>query len=464
MLEVTSGLTHFQVLQRDGDSKASVSLEGTCDAAVGGVIEARVLFRAFAVKDWDWRPAGEASGGTWRVKLEGIPAGGPYVIELRRAGNLSETTRIKDVLVGDIWVLAGQSNMEGMGILADAAALEKPNPLVHSFDMADQWRQAEEPLHWLCDSIDPVHCDQTEPAKTRLSQEIHRTRTQGAGLGLAFASEMVKRTGTPIGLIPCAHGGTSMSQWDPALRDRGGRSLYGSMIRRFKQAGGRVRGNLWYQGETDAHDGAVKEYAARLDRFIASVRRDFGDPDLPFLMVQIGRWIAPPAKEYPPKWNAIQEIQRGFSGRPNVQVISSVDLELDDGIHIGTQGLSRLGRRLAGLAGPLIFDNSSHKCVELAGVEVEPGRIRVKFANVTGRLLNEPRISGFSIRTKRGEKLDLIFDVTVDETRPSDVLIHLIERPPRGSHLWYGFGHDPYCNLTDQRDISIPVFGPIPLT
>ena len=56
--------------------------------------------------------------------------------------------------VGDIWVLAGQSNMEGVGDLVDVTP---PNPRVMLMGMDGRWGIAEEPLHWLVDSPDPVH-------------------------------------------------------------------------------------------------------------------------------------------------------------------------------------------------------------------------------------------------------------------------------------------------------------------
>ncbi len=463
MLELSSGLAPFQVLQQNDRGLASATLAGTCTEGESGAVEARVLFRAFSIEDWDWKTVGEASDGKWSAALERIPAGGPYVIELRPAGSARDSTRVKEILAGDLWILAGQSNMEGKGDLTDPTIIEKPNPLVHCLDMADRWLQAEEPLHWLCDSPDPVHTGQSEPLKLRNSNSAHAARTQGAGLGLPFASELVKRTGAPIGIIPCAHGGTSISQWDPALRDHGGRSLYGSMFRRFGLAGGRVRGVLWYQGETDARDGAAKQYRSRLEQLIGALRRDFGNPNLPFLMVQIGRQIAAPAREYPPNWNAIQEIQREFAVQPGVEVVAAVDLELDDGIHVGTQGLKRLGRRLASVAHSSVYGDRLSSSLRLISVQKESERIRVAFGNVSGRLLNDTRINGFSIRNRRGEKLDLIFDVTVDRANPSVAVIHLTSPPPRGAHLWYGFGHDPYCNLADQRDHAAPVFGPIPL-
>ncbi len=107
-------------------------------------------------------------------------------------------------------------------------------------------------------------------------------------MGLSFAVEMVKRTGVPIGLIPCAHGGTSMSQWDPTLKDKGGDSLYGAMIRRFQTIGGKVAGVVWYQGESDASPSAAPKFPTKFEEFVAAVRRDFGQPDLPFYMCRSG--------------------------------------------------------------------------------------------------------------------------------------------------------------------------------
>src|SRR5262249_48479487 len=97
-------------------------------------------------------------------------------------------------------------------------------------------------------------------------------------------------------------------------------------------------------------------------------------------------------------------------------------------------------------------------------VKLESNRIRVSFINVNSRLLNEPRISGFSLRNRRGEEFHLIFDATVDPVRQTDILIHLTEPCPRDARLWYGFGHDPYCNLTDAFGLAVHAFGPVELT
>ena len=253
------------------------------------------------------------------------------------------------MFVGDLWVLAGQSNMEGVGNLIDVTP---PHPKVMLLGMDGKWGQAEEPLHWLIDSPDPVHSGDPKNRAERAAQ-VHKSRTKGAGLGLPFAVAMVESTGVPVGLVACAHGGTSMEQWNPAKKEQGGASLYGSMLRQVKLAGGKVKGVLWYQGESDANANASKVFAKVFSDFIAAVRSDFGQPELPFYYVQIGRFVR---GGDPKDWNAVQDAQRVIPERvANTAVISVIDLELDDGIHVGTQGLKRAGQRLARIAERELF-------------------------------------------------------------------------------------------------------------
>ena len=54
-----------------------------------------------------------------------------------------------------------------------------------------------------------------------------------------------------------------MEQWNPAKKEQGGNSLYGSMLRQVKLAGGKVRGVLWYQGESDAMERRLEGLSPR---------------------------------------------------------------------------------------------------------------------------------------------------------------------------------------------------------
>lgn len=77
-------------------------------------------------------------------------------------------------------------------------------------------------------------------------RDATRKNPRGVGPGAAFAQAVLKETGRPIGLIPCAHGGSSMSAWDPALKHNGDDSLYGALLRRVEMIGGgkKIKGLL----------------------------------------------------------------------------------------------------------------------------------------------------------------------------------------------------------------------------
>lgn len=384
--------------------------------------------------------------GTARVTLDSgetlaLPAGGPH-----------EAGGAKNILAGDLWVLAGQSNMEGVGDLDD---VEPPHPLVHSFQSRESWALAEEPLHWLGESPRPVHhiiSGQPVPAAIPPRDPA---RAKGAGLGLTFAKAMVDRTGVPVGLIPAAHGGTSMQQWDPARKGQGGHSLYGATLERVKAIGGRVAGILWYQGESDANPADAALYQARMTALVQSFRADLNSPDLPFLFVQLGPFITDPDPGLVAGWNQVREFQRLLLGTlPNVGMVSAIDCGLDDGIHIDTAGLKILGRRLAAVA-----SGRPTPALRSAAFEPEHGRLRVSFDHVQGALQSEGRPNGFTLRDSSGTELPLIYKTALDGP---DALLKITDPALLpGASLWYGYGLAPYCNLTDAAGAAVPAFGPV---
>lgn len=217
----------------------------------------------------------------------------------------------------------------------------------------------------------------------------------------------------------------------------------------------------------------------------------------------------------------MQDAERRLAERvPNTAVVASIDLEIDDGIHVGTQGQKRLGQRLAQIAERELFGQVGETSptfdrVNLAGNKalvikfkgvniapeviinrqrmpmmgagmgggpggqgmrtVPPGggfrQVPVRMgggfspggSNVVG-LKPSRHIAGFSIRKEDGTEVPLIFDAAVGQVR--DTVILKLDKPlpdKDKTFLWYGYGFDPYCNLTDALDMAVPVFGPIPL-
>lgn len=464
-LFVTHGVEPYRVYQRDEKGVATLKFGGVC--LDDGTIEARLRSGRRTVPGFDWRRVGESTGGHWEASLSGVPTGGEYTVEVRRRdalGGVASHTEVANILVGDIWILAGQSNMEGVGNLVD---VEEPSPLVHVYTMAHRWELAKEPLHWLIDSPDPIHSgpwlrDLDEAGRRRVRSEQRRRRTKGAGVGLPFAKEMVRRTGVPVGLVASAHGGTSMQQWDPSGRDRGGETLYGSMLKQVRNAGGKVKGVLWYQGESDANPQAAELFADRFEGLVSAFRSDLGDEALPFYYVQIGRFVT--ERPTSAAWDRVQELQRLAESRiPGVAMVSVIDLPLDDLIHVGTPGLKRAGVRLAKIAARECFGATGlQRGPRPEAVKIAAGgrQVRVTYSGVNGRLGPAQNIKGFSIQLADGKEFPVIFNARVDPDGRTVVLE--CQRPvPEGATLWYGRGLDPVCDLVDDEDMAAPVFGPL---
>ena len=427
----------FRVYQRDpkGQADIPVSLAAGLEKAAVRSAELTGL------------PAGAASRFA-DGKFTRVPTGGPYRVTARvRVGDAERTVSVGPVFVGDLWVLAGQSNMQGIGDLIDVTP---PHPKVMALEMNGRWVQAREPLHWWL--LDPAR------------QKTHPT---GAGLGLPFAVTVAEKTNVPIGLLPCAVGGTYMTQWDPAKKGLGRGSLYGAMLDQVRKAGGKVKGVLWYQGEAEHGEANARAYPQDFRAFIASVRKDLHQPDLPFYFVQISRTLE---NSNASGWNAVQEAQRLVPASvPNTAVVAAIDLEMDDFIHVGTQGLKRVGRRLALIALGELYGREKATTPTLDRVVKGPDRkLLLKFKGVNRRKKQEAgltparHIAGFSVRRADGTAVPLIFDAAVGADGETVVLKLTGDIPP-GSQLWYGHGLNPYCNLVDGLDMAVPVFGPINL-
>ncbi len=459
-MTVQSGVAAHQVLQCDTAGNAALALSGAASAA--GMAQARVV--GVQKEIVAWTDLGAVANGAWQGTLPAVPAGGPYVIEVRvrdDAGKSLESAAVDDVLVGDVWVLAGQSNMQGVG---NRFNVESPDPLVHTFSMSYEWRLAQEPLHTLAESPDAVHANFNSPEEREKGIKGWRDGSKGAGLGIAFAKEMLKRTGRPVGLVASAHGGTSMDQWNPALKDQGGASLYGSMCKQVAAAGGKVRGVVWYQGESDANADAQPVYREKMKKLVASMRKDFGVPDLPFYYVQIGRFVV--NNDKPGPWTAIQTDELALE--PELApggMVASIDLALDDAIHAGTQGLKVLGRRLAMLAERDLYGGkavSGPRFEQLAVTGTPYGlQVKVHFTTVNGALSAAGRVNGFSISSgPAGADVPCIYNQEISPDEPNTVLLWISELPDQ-PHLWYGRGFNPYCNVADAANMAVPVFGPI---
>jgi len=385
----------------------------------------------------------------------------------------------------DIWVLAGQSNMQGYGLLSEAT--QAADPRVEHLMSDGTWAPAVDPLHRLWESDLPVHreieraglvAEDRHLTDAELAQRDRGLGRGGAGLGIAFGSAMADATGRRIVLIPTAHGGTTLEQWSPGFgglpRDST-HTLYGALLDRIARARARdgavLRGVLWYQGESDATPARCRDYADRFDAWIRQLRQDLADPTLPVYAVQLGRfvWGTDGGEGTESSWDAIREAQRTLPQRtPHTGVVSAVDLALTDAIHLNSASLARLGRRLAAIA---TADRSGPDVVRVqtAGVEAHGlWRVRVACVGVTGGWSPGTHLPGFDVCERSGET---VRRVRVIEARPaaddaSTVELTTTAMAPaelEGLHVSYGRGYDPVCLAMDEADLPLPAFVPQPI-
>lgn len=455
-MKLISGLSEGQVLQRRGKAGATVLLRG--ESTTDGPVLATLTQGGRALAGWRRRKVGAARRGSFSVKIEGIPAGGPYRLKLETGGKTRRSIEVKSFYVGDVWVLAGQSNMEGSGRLP---GLAKSHPLVRAFSQRREWRLAMDPLHVHGESPDTCH-NYGRQITRKQAEEWRRRASCGAGAGVHFGREMLARSGVPQGLVCVARGGSSMSQWDPQVPDQ----LYASMMAAVRATGQPVAGVLWYQGESDTSAESTPRYTENMKALVSATRRDLRQSRLPWVIVQLARVVRAGTGEW---WNRVQEQQRLLPSLiPQLAMVAAIDLSLDDEIHIGAADMPRLGKRLARAADRFVHRNDSEppmpdlrRVRRTVSTEDSPGSkcgLDVFFDGIEGGLKSDGEPSGFFLVDAQGVEQPAIFKTTL---HADHVRLHLMRPPALGFKLGYGRGYAPRCNLTDGRDLAVPVFAPV---
>jgi hypothetical protein len=227
---------------------------------------------------------------------------------------------------------------------------------------------------------------------------------------------------------------------------------------------------VWYQGCNETNPDSIPFYTSRMKEFAEAVRRDFGNSNLPIVAVQLSRVCFPPSSGA--DWNAIQEQQRLL---PEVIeklfVVPSIDLSFDDFIHLSGFDQNRLGVRCAKAMMALRHEAGDIKPpITLKGIEIEKDQfsgsanVIVTFDNVMGKLQAQGRPSGFELTEKRNElSFYSIYRIDLDGNKVILKTTFNCMDDVKNQFLHYGFGVQPYCNITDSFDRSLPVIGPVRL-
>lgn len=222
----------------------------------------------------------------------------------------------------DIFLLIGQSNMAGRGVVEEQD--KRPLPGVLVFNKEQRWAPAVDPLHW--DRPDRI----------------------GVGLGRTFASTLLRwQASTSVGLVPAAFGGSALEEWMP------GTEHYRNAVQRTKAAlarGGRLRGILWHQGEADSTTAArASTYRDRFRTFIQALRKELNAPEVPVIVGELGRFVYDrPDFPNPYALQINEALATMLLHVPFCRFVSSEGLgHKGDVLHFDSPALREFGRRYA---------------------------------------------------------------------------------------------------------------------
>ena len=223
-----------------------------------------------------------------------------------------------------LFLLVGQSNMAGRGVVAPEDKVAHPRVLMLS--QSGEWVPA----------VDPIHFD--------------KPNLVGVGLGRTFGIQIADaQPGVTIGLIPCAVGGSPIDSWMPGVFYEPTKSHpWDDALRRARRAlqDGTLEGILWHQGESDSTAKLAPEYEGKLHDLIRRLRSELNAPAVPFIAGQLGRFADSPWSEFR---KIVDEVHRSLPKKvPHTAFVSSEGLKhKGDKVHFDAASYRELGRRYA---------------------------------------------------------------------------------------------------------------------
>lgn len=342
-----------------------------------------------------------ARGGTWRVTLQPLKAGGPFTLTIQG----TNTVTFCNVLVGDVWLCTGQSNMAGSlesyinfgnGLFREFKNVpgDYHNPRLRFFRCLPAGFDQPRP--------EPVADPAFGPKWRECDPESAR---QFSATGYFFGKALQPAVNVPVGLIYATLGGTAAESWMSPATLRGTADAksyleaYEQAVANYPQAlaehqkrvaaweakrkagvrgeelgkrpdepmgpnhikrpsalyhgvicplqGFAIKGAIWYQGESNSS--RAREYRSVFPALIRNWREDWKQGDFPFLFVQLAAYHPMAPEPTDPAWAHLREAQwHTWKTVPNTGMAVAIDGGLEDNIHPPYKEM--VGNRLAAAA------------------------------------------------------------------------------------------------------------------
>ncbi len=466
-----------------------------------------VLQRDVPVPVWGWADAGEEvkvafagqvktaradATGSWKLKLDPMAASGEpreFTVNSSSAKTAGPELRLQDVMVGEVWLAAGQSNME-MRIKtvnngeAEAASANYPGIRIFraGANIALTPRNDVQGGEWkVCSPLSAPDL---------------------SAVAYFFARQLHQKLGVPIGIVQSNWGNTpaeswmsretlralpetstDFSQWMDEVRtypewearfgeyhrqwgrDSNNRppglppvpktfskqaptGAYNAMIAPLVPL--RFRGVIWYQGETNGNNNP-RPYGAIFRALIGSWRRTWGIGDFPFLFVQLANHHRRHPQPVDEPWAELREGQRLALQEPNTAMAVAIDIG-GDGIH--PKNKQDVGHRLALAARAVAYGEQ----IEFAGplyaaMAIEGATIRLEFTHARGLRARANRpLEGFAIAG--ADRRFVWAEARIEGT----TVVVSSPQVPAPVAVRYAFADNPAGNLENAADLPASPF------
>ncbi|WP_290792412.1 sialate O-acetylesterase [Flavihumibacter sp. UBA7668] len=385
----------------------------------------------------------------WKLKVQTPAAGGPYSISI----SSRNTIVLEDVLIGEVWVCSGQSNMEwsflnGVKDIATEFPQAKNSSirLFHVNKTGADYPQEDLKANW-------VPCDSNQLKSF-------------SAVGYFFGKKLQEELKVPIGLINVSWGGTPAEAWtpedviaaDPILKTAAAKQnkvawwptapgkAFNGMIAPILQH--TIAGVIWYQGESNT--GTYSTYQQLFTKMIDSWRSAW-NKQLPFYFVQIA-----PFKYGTTGIGALlREAQQASAGHPGTGMVVITDL-VDTVTDIHPSRKKPVGYRLANyaLAETYKLPIEGYKSPEYSSSTIDKGKILVKFRNAEkGIRINGTKASGWLISDLEGINW---ISPQVKIEKNTVVLWHPDLKNPM--YIRYGFGNTSIGNMESVQGLPLAPF------
>ena len=438
--------------------------------------------------------------GQWKVKLGPLNAGGPFTLTI--AGK--NTIALHDVMVGEVWVCSGQSNME----MPVGTNSEGWSGNVNNFQ--EEIARADYPELRMFTVQKSVAGKPQRDVKGYWVTARPQTVGEFSAVGYFFARELLKVLNVPVGMIHSSWGGTPAEAWTsrgtlqseadlksilesetkllspypktmqdfeqqfshwrqesdkaesdgapvptaPTIPDDPRRNpwrpagLFNAMIMPLTPYA--IRGAIWYQGESNAERPA--QYRKLFPAMIRDWRRVWGEGDFPFLFVQLANWgiYSPEAN-----WPELREAQLKTLSLPKTGMAVAIDI--GDGSDIHPKNKQEVGHRLALAAQAIAYGRDViYSGPIYESMSIEGGKIRLRFKHVYGGLMakgGEPSaLGGFQIAGN-----DHKF-VSGQARIDGDCVVVRSEEVAQPLAVRYAWGMNPECNLYNRAGLPASPF------